>query len=86
MSDDDGGSRLQNLLHSVLADAAHEFDGSLLGQFVACLEVLDDNGDRALILSCSPHMKSWHTLGLLTFAIQQEQAQAVRADDDDTDA
>lgn len=76
--DEDAWEQLQHTLQDTLANTLHAHDGSMVTRFVVCLDVIDPEGERSLVLQCSPDMKSWDTLGMLEFARQQEQAASVR--------
>ena len=50
-------------------------------RWVSLVEVIDPDGERALWCLTPDEMRAWDTLGLLTFAVQMEQAGAVDRDD-----
>ena len=69
-------------------DIAQQLDTAITGAvapymvtgWLALVEVVDPNGERAVISAAHPEAKAWHTLGLLTFGLQLEQAATVHDD------
>lgn len=60
---------LQHQAHDALADLIREIDpGAMLTRWVLLLEVVDDQGERALWTIAAPDQKAWDTLGLLDYA------------------
>ncbi len=55
-------------------------EAEMVTRWVALIEVMDAEGDRAAYVMAPQGAKPWDTLGLLTFAIQTEQAASL--DDD----
>jgi hypothetical protein len=55
-------------------------EGEMVTRWVALVEVLDTDGQRAVYSLASSDAKAWDTLGLLTYGVQLEQAAAVRDD------
>jgi len=74
VSDDDVTDRLSAAISAVLAD-------SYVTRWVSLIEVIDEDGDRAVWTLHADDMRAWDTLGLLTFGTQIEQAALVRGDD-----
>lgn len=68
MDDDHGVDQLAERVQSLLADAVHQNDGSMLTKYVACVEVIDPTGERALFVLSTSEMKVWETVGFLEFA------------------
>jgi hypothetical protein len=67
-------------------------DGDFVTKFVCLVEVIDTDGDSCLWAVASKNISSWETLGMLTWALQHEQAgkvirvigeAAMEGDDDD---
>lgn len=68
MADDPDAVQLSDSVQGLLADAVHQTDGSMLTKYVACVEVIDPSGERALFVLSTPEMKAWETVGFLEFA------------------
>lgn len=48
----------------------------MVNRWVALVEVMDSDGERAVYVMAPEGAKSWDTLGLLMFGVQMEQANA----------
>jgi hypothetical protein len=57
-------------------------ESEMVTRWVALIEVMDANGERAAYSLAPVGSKSWDRLGLLTFAVHLEQASAVTSDED----
>lgn len=55
----------------------------MVTRWVAVVEVMDADGQRSAYLMAPDGAKPWDTLGLLTFAVQVEQANGWTVGDDD---
>ncbi len=69
---------VQERMGHALADA---LPGEVVTRWVVVVEVVDAEGDRACYALAPPEAMVWDTLGLLTFALQREQAAAVSGQD-----
>lgn len=58
-------------------------ESEMVTKWVALVEVLDADGERSAYVMAPDGAKPWDTLGLLTFAIQVEQANGWTVGDDD---
>ena len=69
---------------SAVADSMASVD-EMVNKWVACVETIDNDGQRALWVLSDPTSKPWDTLGMLTFAVQQEQSESLAniSDDDE---
>ena len=73
--------------HHVVMDvvsAVHEALGIhniMATRIIILAETLEPNGDVAMWTATDDGMKPWHTLGMLTCAIQREQAAMVTDED-----
>lgn len=77
MSDDDAiKERISNALSDILGS-----EGEMVTRWVALVETIDSDGERALWCQTAENAKPWDTLGMLMFAVQQEQAGAVETDE-----
>lgn len=70
---------MRNTIGDALAQAVAG-EAEMVTRWVALIEVMDAEGDRAAYVMAPQGAKPWDTLGLLTFAIQTEQAASL--DDD----
>lgn len=52
-------------------------EAEMVTRWVALVEVMGADGDRAAYVMAPEGAKPWDTLGLLTFAVQVEQAAAI---------
>lgn len=52
-------------------------ESEMVTRWVAIIEVMDADGERAAYALAPEGAKTWDTLGLLTFGIQMEQAAAL---------
>lgn len=82
MNDDPGAdqdklAKLSDAVHGDIAARIGASDGSMLVKFLALVDCMDENGQRALSSLTSKDMKSWESLGMLEFARQIEQAATV---------
>lgn len=59
-------------------DAAFRNGGDMVTRWALAAEVIDPGGERAVWVLAPDGAKAWDTLGLLAFAMQVEQAEAVR--------
>ena len=57
--------------------------GAFVTKYVIIAEVIDTHGDRAIWLDSSDDATPWDTYGLLTFALNQEQAAQTQAGEDE---
>lgn len=71
MSDAELCDRIGLALSSALAE-----DDEMVTRWVAVIETIDTDGDRALWTMAPDGTQSWDALGMLTFAVQREQAHA----------
>ena len=60
-------SEAQDLQRSML-DVVSELTGQVVSRFVAVVEVLEEDGTRALITINSEDATMWDSIGMLTFA------------------
>lgn len=67
---------LREELNNLLSECLHGH-GDLVTRWVLLIEVVDQEGRRAMWNLASPDMKSWDALGMLTYATQIEQAGTV---------
>lgn len=70
-------SEIREAVNDALATALVP-EGDMLVRWVVCAEVIDQEGDRAVWALAPEGQKAWDSLGLLTYAVQLEQAAAVR--------
>lgn len=68
---DDLADALQHRIADALGDA-------VLVKFVAVMEVVDTDGERALFAASSRDCKAWEALGMLTYAAEIERAEMLR--------
>ena len=61
--------------------ASEVYPGDLVTRWVALVETMAPDGERALIVTAQPGSRAWDTLGLLQYAMQLEQAAAVNPDE-----
>lgn len=75
---------IRDSVGNALAEAVSG-ESEMVTRWVALVEVMDADGKRSLYSMTQHGAKPWDTLGLLTFAIQTEQAAAwsVPPSDDD---
>jgi hypothetical protein len=57
-------------------------EAEMVTRWVAIVEVMDADGERAAYAMAPEGAKPWDSLGLLTFGIQIEQAASFDGDDD----
>lgn len=77
MSDQESGdlsAAVQDKLAEALGDA-------VLLKYVAAVEVIDSDGERALWLLASPDCKAWDSVGMLQYALHTEMAATMGEDD-----
>lgn len=54
------------------------YPGDLVTRFVVVAETIDgDTGKQTVVTAATPNLAAWDSLGLLTWALQMEQALAV---------
>jgi hypothetical protein len=75
VSHEDEAQELAEHVQSALADAVHDLDGSMLTRYVACVEVIDPSGERALWVLSTRDMKAWETVGFLEYARDLERGE-----------
>jgi hypothetical protein len=73
---DDFTEPLQAAIESAIADGLRG-NSEMATKWLALVEVMDDEGTRAIYMTSSTGLKPWDSLGMLTFGIQAEQAQAM---------
>ncbi len=75
---------LEALVRNALGQAFGA-NGDMLTHWVLLDEIIDEDGERAVWNVASEDARAWDTLGLLTYAVQIEQAGIVgdRLADDD---
>ena len=73
---DDDFARLQSDLHGAISTAVsdHEGNATYVNRFVVLAEIVDGDGERALIQVSADGMMRWDTLGLLEHARSVEWA------------
>ena len=71
-SNEDVRDQVASVINDTMAATVDE----MVTKWVACIETIDADGKRALWLLSDPTAKPWDTLGLLTYAVQQEQGMA----------
>lgn len=76
----DNIEQLQRSLDHVLADTLHRHDGSIVNRWIVLADVMDPEGERALVSLAQADMKPWDSLGMLEFARQVEQAATTNGD------
>lgn len=59
-------------------DQAFRDGGDMVTRWALVAEVIDEDGARSVWTLAPPEAKAWDTLGLLAFAQQIEQAEAVK--------
>lgn len=57
-------------------------ESEMVTRWIAIVEVMDADGERAAYCMAPAGAKPWDSLGLLTFGVQVEQAAAIGDDDD----
>lgn len=68
---------LSNVQHSDLADTFNEHaDGAMITRYVTVAEILNDDGERELYVLATPGLKAWDSIGLLAFALNEQQQPA----------
>jgi hypothetical protein len=67
--------QLQGAIDHAIADGLRG-NSEMATKWLALVEVMDGEGERALYMATSEGMKSWESLGLLMFGVQHEQSQA----------
>ena len=81
----DGADDIRERVASAISEAMQSVD-EMVNKWVACVETIDSDGRRALWALTDPDAKPWDTLGMLTFAVQREQAASLcDATDEDDD-
>lgn len=78
---DDGHAKLKADMHAAVQQVIAEAEGAptYLMRFVVLAEIVDSEGERALVQVAADGMMSWDTLGLLEHARSVECA-AMRAE------
>lgn len=71
---------IDHALSGALADA-----DEMVTKWVACIETVDNDGARSIWLMAPDGAKPWDTLGMLQFAVMQEQAAVMHYDIGDED-
>jgi hypothetical protein len=56
-------------------------DGAMVTRWVAMVEIIDGEGERAVYALSPSDARAWDSLGLLTYGIHLEQAAIVRDSD-----
>lgn len=73
---------LRSRIGSALSEALHA-EGDMVIKWVAAVETMDADGERGVWTLADDEASPWDTLGLLTYALQTEQAAAVTSRLDD---
>ena len=73
-----------NAVENALANALSD-EGDMVTKWVLVAEVIGDEGQRGVWTLAPDDAAAWDTLGLLTWAVQLEQAAAVQQAMDDDD-
>lgn len=69
---------LNDDVHDAICQALAKHETSLLTRWVLVAESVEDDGSRGLWLQADDTAKPWDVLGLLHFAITQQEAQIHR--------
>jgi hypothetical protein len=65
---------LQRSINEAIGSALRG-NSEMATKWLALVEVMDGDGERALYMTTSDGMKAWDSLGLLMFGVQHEQSQ-----------
>lgn len=65
MNIDEVQSKLSSLIPNVLSD-------EMVTRWICIVETIDSEGKRGLLTMCEPSMKSWDSIGMMEFALNQE--------------
>lgn len=76
-TDDEKRARVGDALSDILGE-----DGEMVTRWLTIVETIDSDGERGMWSLVPDDTKPWDTLGMLNFAIQQEQAGAVHREDE----
>lgn len=84
MSDQDPAD-VNARMRAAMADAVQQaiadiYEGNLVTRWIVLAEVIEPEGERALVTTRQEDMRAWDSLGMLTFAVQLEQAALTRDD------
>jgi hypothetical protein len=84
MSFIDGGDdpstfeKIQDEIGEQLAQIVGRHESGFVTKWVAVVESVGEDGKVGLWLMCGDQMKAWDTLGMLNYALNEEQARAVQ--------
>jgi hypothetical protein len=77
---EDETTPIERDLNDAIAGVLARHERSMLGNWVALIETVQESGDRGLWTLSSPDVKAWDTVGMLTYGLQVQQAQIVAAE------
>ena len=85
MNDEKDADAMSTAMHDAIARVVGAQESCLVTLWAALIETIDQDGERGLWTLASPEMQAWDTLGILTYALQMEQARAVNHHHGDED-
>jgi hypothetical protein len=78
VSDREQGEEMRDAVIHALSEVAGRH-GGMVTKWLACAEVIGEDGERALWLTTNEDAKAWDNLGMLSFMLQREQARLVES-------
>lgn len=75
-------SDVEEVTRAVSDALANAVSPEMVTRWVACIEVLNEEGARGLWLLSAEGMKAWDSMGMLHFAVAAETAASTSTDDD----
>jgi hypothetical protein len=76
-SDAPDSTYIEHELSDAISGVLARHERSIVGNWVALVETIDERGKRGLWTFTSPDVMAWDTVGLLTHGLNLQQAQTV---------
>lgn len=70
----ENGYAIRDELNSVISAVLAKHETSMVGNWIALVETIDENGERGLWSFASDGAKPWDTVGMMSYAMLREQA------------
>lgn len=73
-----GGEAIERYVGDAINAAVSEHEHGMVTRWVAVLEIIDGEGERAILTLASEDLRQWDSIGMLDFALSNERAGIVR--------
>lgn len=68
------GEEIERQISDAITAAVAEHEHGFVSRWVSLVEIIDDQGERAILTLASEDLRAWDSIGLLEFGLANERA------------